>query len=111
MPELLKIGQRVTHFSGGPDTHGKGTIVAYNGTEPNNYTQSNPKAAADAIGSIQDPSLKAAMMGAAVNSFYDKTRCPYIVRWDPRNDASEIGLKYPEGYKDVYGDECRPIKE
>jgi hypothetical protein len=101
--ELLQIGQRVTHFDGNPkSTHGKGTIVAYNGIEPDNYAQTNPKDAADAVGSIQDPALKAQMMGAVVNSFYDGKRCPYVVHWDPRNDDSEIGKKYPNGYRDVY---------
>jgi hypothetical protein len=34
------------------------------------------------------------------------------VQWDPRNDDSEIGKKYPNGYKDVYEpDSIQPIKE
>ena len=107
--QLLPIGQRVTHFEGGPGTHGKGTIVGYNGIEPNGYAQTNLKEATQIAGSVEDTALKASLLGGIVNSFYDKTRCPYIVQWDPRNDDSEIARKYPNGYKDVYGDECKPI--
>jgi hypothetical protein len=100
--ELLPIGQRVTHFDGGPSTHGKGTIVAYNNIKPNEYAEANPAEAARAVDSIKDPQLKGAMLGAVVNSFYHGGRCPYVVQWDPRNDDSDIGKKYPNGYKDVY---------
>jgi hypothetical protein len=109
--ELLPIGQRVTHFSGGEGTHGKGTIVGYNGVEPKNYGQSNPGKAAEMIGQVDDPQAKAALASGLVNSMYDKARYPYIVQWDPRTDDSEIARKYSNGYRDVYGDECRPIKE
>jgi hypothetical protein len=100
--QLLPIGQRVTHFDGGPHSHGKGTIVGYNNITPNSYAKENPRAAAQAIATIQDAALQSAMMGAMVSGFYDGNRCPYVVHWDPRNDDSEIGRKYPQGYKDVY---------
>lgn len=110
--ELLPIGQRVTHFDGGPSTHGKGTIIGYNGVMPNSYAAKNPAKAASLVAeSFSDPGLKNAMLTALTHSFYDGGRYPYIVQWDPRNDDSEIGRKYPEGYRDVYGDECRPIQE
>ena len=107
--KLLPIGQRVTHFDGGPNTHGKGTIIGYNNVSVNNYVKENPRGAAEAIGKIEDPALRSQMMGAAVSGFYDGGRYPYLVHWDPRTDDSEIAKKYPQGYKDVYGDECRPI--
>jgi len=101
--ELLRIGQRVTHFDGGPNTHGKGTIVAYNGVKPDSYAAKKPVEAANMVANcFSDPKIKEAMLGALTHSFYDGTRCPYVVHWDPRNDDSEIGKKYPQGYKDVY---------
>ncbi|BDD79688.1 hypothetical protein [Burkholderia phage FLC9] len=100
--ELLKIGQRVTHFGGGPDTHGKGTIVAYNGVKPNAYVEENPGEAVKAVNQVEDPILKGALLDTVVSSFYHGGRCPYVVHWDPRNDDSEIGKKYPNGYRDVY---------
>lgn len=100
---LLPIGQRVTHFKGGADTHGKGTIVAYNGIKPDSYAAKNPVKAAGIVAEcFSDPAIKGAMLGALTHSFYDGTRCPYVILWDPRNDGSEIALKYPNGYKDVY---------
>jgi hypothetical protein len=33
------------------------------------------------------------------------------VQWDPQPEGTEMRKKYPNGYKDVYGDEARPIKE
>lgn len=86
--KLLPIGQRVTHFDGGKDTHGKGTIVAYNGIEPNNYLNEKPKDAIELAG-------QAGLLSGLIGSFYDKTRCPYVVHWDPSE-------RYPNGYKDVY---------
>lgn len=110
--ELLPIGQRVTHFDGGPSTHGKGTIIAYNGVKPDSYAAKHPVEAANMVANcFSDTAIKNAMLGALTHSFYDNVRCPYVVQWDPRNDDSDIGKKYPKGYKDVYGDECRPIQE
>jgi len=109
--KLFGIGQRVTHFDGGPGTHGKGTIVAYNGVKPDSYAAKNPAKAAELVaGCFTDPKLKEAMAGALVNSFYDGDRYPYVVQWDPRVDDSDIARKYPNGYKDVYGDELKPIE-
>jgi hypothetical protein len=113
-PVLLPIGQRVTHFDGGPGTHGKGTIVEYNGIKPDTYAQQNPVQAAQMIVAAAgaDSTLRSQLAGALVDSFYDGTRCPYVVQWDPRNDDSDIGKKYPKGYKDVYEpDSIRAIKE
>ena len=109
--KLLPIGQRVTHFEGGPGTHGKGTIVGYNGVEPNNYAQQNPGQAAALVGQVVDPQVKVMLADGLINSFYDAGRYPYVVQWDPRNDGSDFAKKYPEGYKDVYGDEARPIND
>lgn len=110
--ELLPIGQRVTHFGGGPNTHGKGTIVAYNGVKPNTYVQTNMKDAVALVGQVADPEVKIAMLGGIANGFYDGARCPYVVQWDPRTDDSDIAKKYPEGYKDVYEhDSVRAIQE
>lgn len=109
--KLLPIGQRVTHFEGGQGTHGKGTIVAYNGVQPDNYAAKNPAKAAEIVaGCSSDPKLKETMAGALVNSFYNSDRYPYVVQWDSRTDDSDIARKYPNGYKDVYGDELQPIK-
>jgi hypothetical protein len=101
---LLPIGQRVTHFDGGLGTHGKGTIIEYNGIQPDTYAQQNPLEAAQMVMAAAgaDATLRSQLAGGLVNSFYDGTRCPYVVQWDPRNDDSEIGKKYPNGYKDVY---------
>lgn len=88
----LPIGTRVTHFGGGPNTHGFGTIVAYNGIEPSSYLQTNFKDAVELAG-------EAGLLSGLVNSFYDHTRCPYVVRWDVNPARSD---KYPRGYKDVY---------
>jgi hypothetical protein len=100
--QLLPIGQRVTHFDGGPNTHGKGTIVAYNSVKSNEYVEANPVQALQAVNTIEDPLLKTALLDTAVNSFYHGGRCPYVVQWDPRHVDSEIAKKYPSGYKDVY---------
>jgi hypothetical protein len=85
---LLPIGTRVTHFDGGPNTHGKGTIVKYNGVKPNEYMNEKP---------IEAMALaaKAGLGAALLSSLYDGTRCPYVVHYDPSE-------RYPEGYKDVY---------
>jgi hypothetical protein len=99
--QLLPIGQRVTHFDGGPDTHGKGTIVAYNGVKADEYAKTHLKDATAMVGATASP-LKEQLFSAMVDSFYDGTRCPYVVQWDPRTDDSEIAKKYPQGYKDVY---------
>lgn len=109
--KLLPINQRVTHFDGGPNTHGKGTIVAYNGVKADSYGQSNLRSAAEIIGQADD-SVKAALFDGLVNSFYDGTRCPYVVQWDPRPEGTDWHKKYPNGYKDVYEpDSIRPINE
>lgn len=92
-PDLLPIGTRVTHFDGDPRyTHGKGTIVAYNGIEPNRYLQTNFKDAVEMAGEV-------GMLDALVSSAYDKYRCPYVVRFDINPRKAD---KYPRGYKDVY---------
>ena len=106
----LPIGQRVTHFDGGPGTHGKGTIVAYNGVKADSYGLANLKNAAELIDTA-DASAKSALFNGLVSSLYDGTRCPYVVQWDPQPEGTEMRKKYPDGYRDVYGDEARPIKE
>ena len=96
--DLLPINTRVTHFNGDASTHGKGTIVGYNGIEPNAYLNEKPTEAIQLAG-------EAGLMNALVGSFYDKNRCPYVVHWDPSE-------RYPEGYKDVYEPtSIREIKE
>jgi len=88
-PQLLPLQTRVAHFDGGPSTHGMGTIVAYNQTNPLSlYTKEHLAEAAEIA-------AKGGMMESLVNSAYDGTRCPYVVHWDPC-------AKYPKGYKDVY---------
>ena len=92
-PQLLPIGTRVTHFDGNPEyTHGKGTIVAYNGIEPNSYLQSNFK---DAV----EIAAGAGLLEALLTSVYDKNRCPYVVHFDLNPRKLD---KYPKGYRDVY---------
>ena len=80
--KLLPINTRVTHFGGGPNTHGLGTIVGYNDNRPNEYLKEHLTEAAemaDKVGAL--PTL--------ISSFYDGERCPYVVKWD-------------NGYQDVY---------
>lgn len=92
---LLPVGQRVTHFDGGPHTHGKGRIVAYNGQRESAYLKEKPAEAIAIAG-------QAGLLNALVGGFYSSDRCPYVVQWDPRKDDSDIAKKYPNGYKDVY---------
>lgn len=37
--ELLQIGSRVNHFDGGPNYHGIGTVIRYNGQPKNQYLE------------------------------------------------------------------------
>lgn len=105
--ELLPIGTRVTHWDGDPGTHGKGTIIGYNGVQPSRYLQTNFK---DAV----EMADKVGLLDGLVNSMYDGQRCPYIVQFDPRPDGGDeldakVRAKYPRGYRDVYEvDSVRP---
>lgn len=85
---LLPIGTRVTHFGGGPSTHGKGVIIKHNGVKSSTYLEEKPEEAIKLAS-------EAGLMGGIIASFYSGSRCPYVVHWDPSE-------KYPEGYKDVY---------
>lgn len=80
--KLLPLKTRVAHFGGGPNSHGFGTIVEYNGVKPSAYAQSNLKDAAEIAAA-------GGMLNGLIGSLYDGVRCPYIVQWD-------------HGYKDVY---------
>lgn len=107
---LLPIGTRVTHWNGARGTHGKGTIIAYNGIKPNNYLNTNFKDAVELAG-------KAGLLNALLSSSYDGVRWPYIVQFDPRETyegeselSAQLRTKYPRGYKDVYGDEMKPLE-
>lgn len=92
--ELLPIGQRVTHFDGGPNTHGKGTIVAYNNIKPATQDLASfAKLLEEHDASSSE--VKNIIAQGAVVSVYDGVRCPYVVHFD----SSE---RFPEGYKDVY---------
>lgn len=86
--KLHPIGTRVSHFDGGPYTHGKGKIVAYNEAPPNQYLKSHFQEGVEMA-------AKAGLLDGVVDSFYDGERCPYVIQWDPSD-------KYPQGYKDVY---------
>jgi hypothetical protein len=96
---LLPIGTRVTHWDGAPNTHGKGTIIGYNGIEPMSYLQSNFKEAVELAASV-------GLEGGLINAMYDKNRCPYIVQFDVRVGDSDLDIekrnKYPRGYRDTY---------
>lgn len=93
--ERLPIGQRVTHFDGGPSTHGKGTIVDYNGK-----TKLSDEQAQKMVESGHP-----LMVNVVASKLYSGDRCPYVVHWDP-------SPRYPDGYKDVYeSDSVRPIIE
>jgi hypothetical protein len=96
---LLPIGSRVTHWDGGDSTHGKGTIIGYNGIEPMDYLRTNFKEAVEMAAG-------AGLIGGLVNAMYDKNRCPYIVQFDIRQGddekSVEMRTKYPRGYRDVY---------
>lgn len=100
---LLPIGTRVTHWDGKRGTHGKGTIIAYNGVSPDNYLRTNFK---DAV----EIAAKAGLLGGLVTASYDGGRYPYVVQFDPRQilegeteQEKTMREKYPRGYKDVYG--------
>jgi hypothetical protein len=98
--ELLPIGTRVTHFGGGIDTHGTGTIIAYNGVEPSQYLENNFKEAVTMA-------AEAGLLGAIPSMIYDKVRCPYVVHFDIHPHKKD---RYPRGYKDVYEtDRVRPV--
>lgn len=106
---LYPIGFRVTHWDGGPQTHGTGTIIAYNGVSPLEYLRTNFKDAVEMAG-------EAGLIDGLVSSMYDRVRCPYVVRWDVRKGDTEFDNekreKYPRGYKDVYEhDSIRPLHE
>lgn len=101
---LLPLGARVTHWDGKRgSTHGKGTIIAYNGVSPSSYLRDNFTEAVNMAAG-------AGLLGGLVTAMYDGQRYPYIVQFDPReayegeSDMSkELRLKYPRGYKDCYG--------
>lgn len=102
--QLLPVGQRVTHFDGGPHTHGKGTIVAYNTQEPIAYVEEKLDVAAELVADLKEKT-GVDLMPTLITGFYSFERCPYVVHWDPSE-------KYPEGYKDVYEHESvQPIHE
>lgn len=100
---LLPIGARVTHWNGGRGTHGKGTILAYNGVSPSSYIRENFTEAVNMAAG-------AGLLGGLVSAMYDGQRYPYVVQFDPReayegesDQSKELRLKYPRGYKDFYG--------
>ena len=88
MGTLLPINSRVSHFDGGPDTHGVGTIVDYNLMKQNAYAKERLVEATDLAASLGCLDLLA-------DGFYHGDRYPYVVQWDP-------SAKYPQGYRDVY---------
>jgi len=103
MNQLLPLNTRVTHFDGGPGTHGTGTIIDYNGVQPNTYFQEKPKEAIEMA-------AKAGLVGALITSAYDGVRCPYVVRWDYRQEFFDRfpHLKNEERHKDGYVDVYEP---
>lgn len=88
---LLPIGTKVRHFDGGPDTHGIGTIIGYNGVEENPKAFEYLKLAESGPSEVQE--LAAAV---AFTSMYSKDRYPYVVRFSPSKE-------HPDGLKEVYG--------
>lgn len=103
MSNLLPIHTRVTHFDGAPGTHGKGTIIGYNGVQPSRYFEERPKEAIELAGAV-------GMLDALVNSVYSGDRHPYVVRWDYRQEFFDrhphLKEKHPHGYTDVYDPDC-----
>lgn len=101
---LLPIGTRVTHWDGKRgSTHGKGTIIAYNGVSPSSYIRENFTEAVNMA-------AKAGLLNGLAGAMYDGQRYPYVVQFDPREAyegeserSIEMRLNYPRGYKDVYG--------
>lgn len=91
-PILFPIGTRVTHFGGGPSTHGKGTVVDYNSRPKNRYVEERPEEAVAMA-------AQSGLLDPLVDSFYDAGRCPYVVQWDFNPRYAE---DYPQGYRDVY---------
>jgi hypothetical protein len=109
VPGLLPINARVTHFDGGLGTHGKGTIIGYNGIQPNRYLAEKPKEAAELA-------VNAGLGDALVASMYDGVRCPYVVRWDYSQEFFDrhphLKERHPNGYTDVYEiDSVQELKE
>lgn len=78
--QLLSIGTRIRHAY--TDGHGAGTIVEYNGVQPNNYLQERMLEAVDIA-------VTAGVGMALVSLAYDGSRYPYVVEFD-------------SGYRDVY---------
>jgi hypothetical protein len=98
--KLLPIGTRVSHFGGIESGHGYGTIVTYNGTQPNQYAEEKFNEAVEMAG-------QAGMLHGVVNALYNGVRCPYVVKWDknPKFFAEhpELREQFPdECYQDVY---------
>jgi len=89
----MAIGTRVTHYDGGPSTHGLGRIVAYNGAVTSDYVENNLKTASELAEQDEGGIVAQAIFG----SFYSGGRYPYVVKFDPSKD-------YPDGYQDVYCD-------
>lgn len=96
---ILPLFTRVTHFDGGPGSHGKGTIVAYNGVQPIPYFEERPVEAAEMAN-------RAGLISVLAVSAYNAVRCPYVVQWDYRQDFFDqfphLKEQYPDGYRDVY---------
>lgn len=78
-----KVGDKVYHSG-----HGEGVIIGLNGT---------PKKEFKVEHFLMAEPLFQELGNGLVNSFYDKESFPYIVQFMPTE-------KYPNGYKDVYGD-------
>lgn len=75
---MLKLNSRVS------GAHGKGTIVAYNQSQPNQYLQ-------EKFDEAVKIAATAGMIHALAGSFYSGDRYPYVVQFD-------------NGYKDVYAE-------
>ena len=77
---MFQVGNRIQHAG-----HGLGTIVAFNGTPPNQYFNERPREVLELVEQV--PQLSAGL----VSSFYSSDRYPYVVRFD-------------SGYQDVYSE-------
>jgi hypothetical protein len=73
----IKIGSKVV------GAHGKGVVVAYNGTNPINKDLD--------FKTQVEIANSAGLLCALANSFYDKDRYPFIVQFE-------------DGYKDCYSE-------
>ena len=109
-PTTIAVGTRVSHFGGGPGSHGIGTIIKVRQSPAAAPLDVN-KALTFARECDGDVAVASLVAEATMVSAYGAVRCPYLVRWDP-NPAffartPRLLERFPnQQYEDVYEPEC-----